>query len=62
MVVSELITELEKLPQDAWLDAMFPDGGDAFAVTGVDALTLNDGRVIAVVDITDGFQPAPVAA
>jgi len=54
MVVSEFIAELEKLPPDAWCDAMFPDGNDAFAVIGVDQLTLNDGRVIAVIDITDG--------
>jgi len=53
MVVSELIRELERLPQDAWLDAMFPNGSDAFAVTGVDSVTLNDGRVIAILDITD---------
>ena len=53
MVVSDLIRELEQLPQDAWLDAMFPNGSDAFAVTGVDSVTLNDGRVIAILDITD---------
>jgi len=53
MVVSELITELEKLPQDAWLDAMFEGGSaDAYAVVGVDSITLNDGRVIAILDIT----------
>lgn len=60
MVVSELITELEKLPQDAWLDAMFPEGGDAFAVTGVDTVDVN-GQVIAIVDITAGYQPGLVA-
>ena len=55
MVVSELITELEKLPQDAWLDAMFEDGGaDAYAVVGVDSISLSDGRTIAVLDITSG--------
>ena len=61
MVVSELIAELERLPQDAWLDAMFPDGSDAFAVVGVDTVTLPDGRVIAIIDITDSFKPGVVA-
>lgn len=54
MVVSELVAQLEQLPQDSHVDAMFPQGPDAFAVTGVDSVTLNDGRVIAIVDITDG--------
>jgi hypothetical protein len=54
MVVGELITELQSLPQDAWLDAMFPNDSNAFAVTGVDSITLADGRVIVVLDITDG--------
>jgi hypothetical protein len=58
MVVRELIAELEKLPEDAWCDAMFPDGGDAFAVTGVDQITFMDGRVIAVVNITDAMPMA----
>jgi copper chaperone CopZ len=54
MVVSELIAHLESLPGDAHVDAMFPKGAEAFAVVGVDSVTLNDGRVIAIVDITDG--------
>jgi hypothetical protein len=61
MVVSELITELQGLPQDAWVDAMFPEGGDAYAVIGVDTVTLNGGRVVAIVDITDNFKPGIVA-
>jgi hypothetical protein len=54
MVVRELIEQLEQLPSDAHVDAMFPTGSEAFAVTGVDQVQLNDGRVIAIVDITDG--------
>jgi len=61
MVVSELITELEKLPQDAWLDAMFPNTADAYAVVGVDSITLSDGRVIGIIDIVADFQPVGVA-
>lgn len=52
MVVSDLIADLEKLPQDAWVDAMFPDDSNAFAVTGVDSFTVS-GRTIVVLDITD---------
>jgi len=55
MVVSELITELQALPQDAWVDAMFPQGGDAFAVTGAETLTLPDGRVFAIVNMIDSM-------
>ena len=54
MVVRDLIEQLEQLPADAHVDAMFPQGCEAFAVVGVDQITLNDGRVIAIVDITDG--------
>lgn len=54
MVVSELVAQLEALPHDAHVDAMFPTGTEAFAVVGVDQVKLNDGRVIAIVDITDG--------
>jgi len=54
MVVSDLVAELEKLPPDAWVDAMFPVGVEAYAVTGVSSVALKDGRVIAVVEITDG--------
>jgi hypothetical protein len=54
MNVGELITQLQTLPADAHVDAMFPNGPDAFAVVGVDQVKLNDGRVIAIVDITDG--------
>lgn len=53
MVVSELITELQALPQDAWCDAMFPNDGSAFAVAGVETLTLPDGRVFCIVQIVD---------
>ena len=53
MVVGDLITQLQALPQDAWCDAMFPDGGEAFAVTGVETLTLPDGRVFCIVNIVD---------
>lgn len=53
MVVSELITELQALPQDAWCDAMFPDGSDAYAIAGVEQLALSDGRVFCIVNIVD---------
>jgi len=53
MIVSELITELQALPQDAWCDAMFPDDGSAYAITGVEPLTLSDGRVFCIVNIVD---------
>lgn len=54
MTVEELIRQLNELPANAHVDAMFRDGPDAFAVTGVDSVTLKDGRVIAIVDIHDG--------
>ena len=53
MVVSELITELQGLPQDAWCDALFPNGEAAFTVAGVETLELPDGRVYAIVNIID---------
>ena len=53
MEVSELITELRLLPQDAWVDASFGTGA-AFAVTGAEALQLPDGRVLAVISMVDG--------
>jgi hypothetical protein len=61
MVVRELIEQLDKLPADAWVDAMFPEGGEAFAVTGTDLIRLDDGREIAVIDITDTYKPGAVA-
>ena len=54
MTVDELVSQLQTLPADAHVDAMFPNGPDAFAVVGVGSVTLKDGRVIAIVDITDG--------
>lgn len=54
MVVGDLITQLEGLPKDAWVDAMFPDSSDAFAVVAVEPLTLPDGRVICIIDLEDG--------
>lgn len=53
MVVGDLITQLQELPQDAWVDAMFPDTGDAYAVTGAEVLTLPDGRAFCIVNIVD---------
>lgn len=53
MVVSELVSQLQALPQDAWVDAMFPNDSNAFAVVGVDSFQLKDGRTIVVLDITD---------
>ena len=53
MEVRELITELQALPQDAWVDGSFGTGA-AFAVTGANALQLPDGRVLAVIDLIDG--------
>lgn len=54
MEVRELITELQTLPQDAWVDASFGTGSAAFAVTGAEALQLPDGRVLAVISMVDG--------
>lgn len=51
MVVSELVTQLSALPQDAWVDAMFPTGSDAYTVTGVELLTTADGRQFCILDI-----------
>lgn len=53
MLVRDLITELEVLDPNSWVDATFGNG-DAFAVTGTDAVTLPDGRVIALINIVDG--------
>lgn len=53
MIVKELISKLQTLPQDAWLDAMFPDDGAAYAVRGVSTLEVKDGRTIAIVEIVD---------
>lgn len=54
MTVEELVSQLNNLPPDAHVDAMFPDAPDAFAVVGVDTVTVAGGRVIAIIDITDG--------
>lgn len=53
MVVSELIAELNKLPQDAWVDAMFPNDSNAYAVVGADSFDINGGTTIAVIDIVN---------
>lgn len=53
MVVSDLITELQALPQDAWCDAMFPDANDAYSIAGVEPLELPDGRVFCIVNLVD---------
>ena len=53
MIVEDLIAELEKQPKDAWVDAMFPNGSDAFAVNAVDNFELADGRTVVVLDIAD---------
>lgn len=52
MVVSELIAELEKLPKDAWVDAMFPNDSNAYAVVEADSFELDGGaRTIAVLEL-----------
>lgn len=53
MVVEDLINQLKEYPQDAWLDAMFPDSADAFTVTGTDQFKLSDGRTVVIIDIVD---------
>lgn len=62
MQVSELITELQALPQDATVDAMFTDDSGAYSVVGTSQITVTDGRVIAVVDIEDTYGPMGVTA
>jgi hypothetical protein len=58
MVVKDLIIKLQELPGDAWVDAMFPNEAGAYSVTGVESLTLSDGRVIAIVNINDNVPLA----
>lgn len=53
MYVHELQKELEKLNGDIWIDAMFPDGSTVYAITGATQFELNDGRMVAVLDIVD---------
>lgn len=55
MVVNELIAQLKELPGDAWVDAMFPNDSNAFAVMAVDSFKLQDGRTIVVLDISDSM-------
>ena len=62
MQVSELITSLEMLPQDATVDAMFSDDSGAYSVVGTSTVELPDGRVIAIVDIEDTYGPKGTVA
>jgi len=60
MVVSELIANLETLPQGARVDIVFPDA-DAYGVTGVDAADLKDGETVVVL-YAEADPVGPVAA
>jgi hypothetical protein len=54
MIVSELIKQLEQYPSDSPVDAMFPDGTDAYPVTGTELFTLAQGSNVVVIDISVG--------
>jgi len=54
MVVKDLITHLDQYPPDATVDAMFPEGSDAYPVHGTELITLADGRKLVVLDIQAG--------
>ena len=60
MVVSEIIAELERLPQDARVDIVFPDA-DAYGVNGVDVAQLVGGVTVAVL-YAEADPVGPVAA
>jgi hypothetical protein len=62
MNVSDLITELQTLPPDASVDAMFSDDSGAYSVVGTSTVSLPDGRVIAIVDIEDTYGVSGVPA
>jgi hypothetical protein len=51
MTVAELMKQLEAMPSDAWVDAMFPTGSDAYGVTGVELMQLRDGRNFCIIEI-----------
>jgi hypothetical protein len=53
MTVAELLKELEAMPGTANVDAMFPQGNGAYAVTGVELMELRDGRQFVILDIVD---------
>lgn len=58
MTVAELIKQLEQYPGDALIDAMFPDGNDAYWVSGTELITLAQGRVVVILDINAETQLA----
>lgn len=53
MYVSELVKELESLPQDVWVDVMFPNDTSVYAIKGLELYNLSQGQQRAVIEIVD---------
>ncbi len=51
MNVAELINQLEQYPAETLIDAMFPEGKEAYWVSGTELITLAEGRMVVVLDI-----------
>ena len=53
MYVAELKEKLDEMPGDLWVDVMFPDGAEVYAITGVERFQLSQGNERVIIDIVD---------
>ena len=56
MTVEELRKLLEQYPGDLRIDVMFPQGNDAYWVTGTELLEIANGQKVVIVEI-DNMVP-----
>lgn len=52
MQVKELVEILETMPQDAWIDVMFPNDMGVYNIVNVERFTLNQGGERVIFDIS----------
>ena len=59
MTKNELVKAMDGIDGEAWIDVMFPNDPNAYAITGAEQFELSDGRTVGVIH---AMEDVPIRA